>query len=186
MNKLPYHDVVHTKEGALLEGRPDIFIPEADLEKIDKIGDEMRAEEAGFSLDNQVERSGNTACKNCGKIFWPRTGSGGKKQKFCCTKCRLDFHATNVPNVAQRGDVESGLPVVVEQPEQKTSPEASDEEVCLLPAQPEVNFYIDENGDIWLTQSNWPDEDSKIVIRRENRDVFIDRLTDFWGIPSAP
>src|SRR4051812_3423998 len=32
-------------------------------------------------------------CEHCGDAFKPRTGSGGKPQKFCSIDCRVAFHA---------------------------------------------------------------------------------------------
>ena len=32
------------------------------------------------------------SCEKCGKSFEPRAGSGGSRQRYCCTRCRLSFH----------------------------------------------------------------------------------------------
>lgn len=51
--------------------------------------------------------AGNVTCQYCGKLFWPRTRSGGKPQKFCSTECRRAADAerkANAEPAAQRDD----------------------------------------------------------------------------------
>src|SRR5262245_56836494 len=42
-------------------------------------------------------------CEHCGAAFEPRTGSGGKPQRFCSPTCRAAWHASNptLPNVGE-------------------------------------------------------------------------------------
>jgi hypothetical protein len=55
----------------------------------------------------------------------------------------------------------------------------------LLPAQGEIKIGWNEDGDMILRQSDWPNEDAVIVIARDYLWTFIDRLTDAMGIPST-
>jgi len=58
-------------------------------------------------------------------------------------------------------------------------------ETVLLPAQGKITISRNENGDMILRQSDWPNEDAVIVIARDYLWTFIDRLTDQMGIPST-
>jgi hypothetical protein len=61
----------------------------------------------------------------------------------------------------------------------------SDDGVTVLCAeQSKITIEFDEHGNALLRQSEWPDDDDVILIRRENIPDFIDRLTDAFGIPS--
>jgi hypothetical protein len=64
---------------------------------------------------------------------------------------------------------------------------ATDEtaETVLLPAQGKITISRNEDGDMVLRQSDWPNEDAVIVIARDYLWTFIDRLTDAMGIPST-
>jgi hypothetical protein len=55
----------------------------------------------------------------------------------------------------------------------------------LLPSQGEITIGWNEDGDMILRQSDWPNDDAIIVIARDYLDLFIDRLTDAMGIPST-
>jgi hypothetical protein len=57
--------------------------------------------------------------------------------------------------------------------------------MILCPRQSEIVAGFNESGDLIITQSNWPDDDSTIVVRAENISDFIDRMTDVLGIPSS-
>jgi hypothetical protein len=68
---------------------------------------------------------------------------------------------------------------------QATNSVTADEGVTLLcPAQWEVTIHFNEEGDAVLRQTNWPEDDDTIIVRRDNIAVFIDKLTDALGIPS--
>jgi hypothetical protein len=55
----------------------------------------------------------------------------------------------------------------------------------LLPAQSEITIGWNDDGDMILRQTDWPNEDAVIVIARDYLWTFIDRLTDQMGIPST-
>jgi hypothetical protein len=55
----------------------------------------------------------------------------------------------------------------------------------LLPAQGEITIGWNNDGDMILRQSDWPNEDAVIIIARDYLWMFIDRLTDAMGIPST-
>jgi hypothetical protein len=54
------------------------------------------------------------SCQKCGKVFEPRTRSGGSAQRFCCTAHRLSFHRERLR--AQRTSLYAG-PSLYEQAE---------------------------------------------------------------------
>jgi hypothetical protein len=55
----------------------------------------------------------------------------------------------------------------------------------LLPAQGKITIGWNEDGDMILRQSDWPNEDAVIIIAYDYLEMFIDRLTDAMGIPST-
>jgi hypothetical protein len=57
--------------------------------------------------------------------------------------------------------------------------------MILCARQTEVTAGFNAAGDLILTQINWPDDDSIIIVRAENIADFIDKLTDVLGIPSS-
>jgi hypothetical protein len=57
-------------------------------------------------------------------------------------------------------------------------------ETIMVREQAQVTAYFNTDGNLVLRQANWPDEDSYVVIARENILSFIDRLTDAVGVPS--
>jgi hypothetical protein len=60
----------------------------------------------------------------------------------------------------------------------------SDGVTVLCAEQSKITIEFDEEGNALIRQSEWPDDDDVILIRRENISDFIDRLTDALGIPS--
>jgi len=54
----------------------------------------------------------------------------------------------------------------------------------LCAEQSKITVEFDEHGNALLRQSEWPEDDDVILIRRDNIPDFIDRLTDALGIPS--
>jgi hypothetical protein len=57
--------------------------------------------------------------------------------------------------------------------------------MILCPGQLEVTAGFNESGDLIITQTNWLDDDSVIVIRAGNLWNFIDQLTDVCGVPTS-
>jgi hypothetical protein len=66
-----------------------------------------------------------------------------------------------------------------------TKSNADDGAMILCPRQAEVTAGFNESGDLILTQTNWPDDDSVIVISAGNVWDFLDRITDICGVPSS-
>jgi hypothetical protein len=66
-----------------------------------------------------------------------------------------------------------------------TRDNASSAETVLLPAQGKITIGWNEDGDMILRQSDWPNEDAVIIIAYDYLEMFIDRLTDAIGIPST-
>jgi len=56
--------------------------------------------------------------------------------------------------------------------------------MVLCDRQDKIEITFNDDGDAILTQTSWPDEDAIIIVSRDNIPVFIDRLTDAFGIPS--
>jgi hypothetical protein len=61
---------------------------------------------------------------------------------------------------------------------------SSDGVTILCAQQSEITIELDEEGNAVLCQSDWPEEDDVILIRRENIPDFVDRLTAVLGVPS--
>jgi predicted nucleic acid-binding Zn ribbon protein len=45
-----------------------------------------------LSVDDKPALNPEQRCDRCGTPFSPRRGSGGSRQRFCSSECRLDFH----------------------------------------------------------------------------------------------
>jgi hypothetical protein len=59
---------------------------------------------------------------------------------------------------------------------------ADDPNPHLLPGQPETAIYLNEGGDLVITQKNWPEEDSIIIISAPYRGIFLDKICDVVGV----
>jgi hypothetical protein len=135
-------------------------------------------------------------CEHCKSPFAPRTGTGGKPQRFCSARCRQDFHVGK-PQREQRGPTCSnvGQPPAVTPPEQKPPPAAtledsehfdwSEDESIILREQPSTAAYFNKFDELVIRQHRWPDDDQIIVIAPESIQEFLDKLTDVCGIPSV-
>jgi hypothetical protein len=190
MDKTEYHD---PGKGVLLEGRPELFIPEGDLQKID-----------ATDADLAPERAGKVECQHqgCGEWFTPRTKSGGKPQKFCSEKCRREAdaerkaNATNAPQ-CETPQAASGPASVARHTEFALAAPDDLEDDCwfidnaehiVVPQQDAVALYWNERGDLVIRQEkSWCDDrDHIICIHRGNLFEFIDKLSDMAGILSFP
>jgi hypothetical protein len=74
--------------------------------------------------------------------------------------------------------------------EQKEFSWSSDRECVVLNEQPATAIYWNENGDFVIRQHEWPDDDTIIVIGKNNVEHFVEMLCDATGhraagIPSA-
>jgi hypothetical protein len=70
-------------------------------------------------------------CEHCGNAFSPRSGSGGRPQKFCSPECRLAFHQRDQHNPTYGAPTSPQAP---ELPKPKTATTAAPEAptaVCL-------------------------------------------------------
>jgi hypothetical protein len=67
-------------------------------------------------------------CDQCGEPFEPRTGNGGKPQRFCSSECRIAFH--NEPQRGQRSPtcIAPSLLAAVEEPKPKDASAATRED----------------------------------------------------------
>src|SRR5689334_23520060 len=67
-------------------------------------------------------------CDQCGEPFEPRTGNGGKPQRFCNSECRIAFH--NEPQRGQRSPtcMAPSLSAAVAESKAKAAPAATGED----------------------------------------------------------
>jgi hypothetical protein len=134
------------------------------------------------------------ACENCGKSFEPRTGNGGKAQKFCTPTCRRQFHGGDTSNnLHQPGQSQRPAPNVptsvttsTPQIEDTNFDWDKDKNSIALESQDRTAIYCNPSGHLVIRQERWPDDDSYIVICKNNIAEFLDRLTDACGILSFP
>jgi hypothetical protein len=132
-------------------------------------------------------------CEQCGKPFEPRAKSGGSNQRFCSRSCRFAFHE------AQRGPACSSVGPAWDQPAEKPAPAAttkdfnddfdwSNDEDIVLREQQSIAIYRNKYEGIVIRQERrWnEDEDTVIVITRENIGTFVDKLCDAVGVQSFP
>jgi MYM-type Zinc finger with FCS sequence motif len=142
--------------------------------------------------ENEISKS----CEHCGQQFEPRSGSGGKPQRFCSTECRLAFHGK--PQRSQRTPTYRAppqLPAVIPQPKPENapadSPEAKDfdwntnDASIILREQPATAIYFNKEGSLVIRQHRWPDHDAFIYIADASINDFLDKLTDICGVPSV-
>ena len=134
------------------------------------------------------------SCEQCGQAFDPRSGSGGKPQRFCSIDCRICFHRN-----AQRGqrsptcNASAQLPAVLsaETPENAPGDTAEDFDwsadgsSIILREQPATAVYFNREGSLVIRQHRWPDEDSFVYIAESSIADFLDKLTDICGVPSV-
>jgi hypothetical protein len=137
-------------------------------------------------------------CDQCGEPFEPRSGKGGKPQRFCSQECRRAFHTEPQRAPTPPAPVAENSPAVPEPPEPKAAPAASaedsedfdwsDDEDIVLREQQSIAIYRNKFHGIVIRQARrWNEEDDTvIVINRENIDAFLDRLTNIAGVASFP
>jgi hypothetical protein len=78
--------------------------------------EEPAAIPGGLASRNSANRR---ACDQCGKLFMPRQHTGGSVQRFCCNRCRLDWHKQR--QRIQRIGVYAGQPTVPATPQAVSS-----------------------------------------------------------------
>lgn len=139
-------------------------------------------------------------CDQCQKPFAPRSGNGGKSQRFCSPTCRQDFHGQR----SQRGTSPVGDedPPAKEAPTEKSpslAPQKAstgvlyeaddytwDDEDVVLRRQPKTAIYWNVDGNLVIRQQGYDDDDDPyVVICKNNLQEFIDRLCDLAGIFGA-
>jgi hypothetical protein len=130
-------------------------------------------------------------CENCGSVFEPRKGSGGKPQRFCSPQCRKGSQRPNdvVPNVNDAPrvgeDVGRGVGLDVGDETREFNWAAPDNCIA-LESQLTTVLYRNRDDSLVIRQWNWPDDDHYIVITKQNIGAFLDKLADFCGIPRIP
>ena len=59
---------------------------------------------------------------------------------------------------------------------------ADDPNPHVLAGQQEIEIYLNEDGGLVLKQTNWPDEDSFIIVAAPYRGIFLDKICDVLGV----
>lgn len=176
---------VTTDRGVVIPGKPDLFIPGATLREIDKIGEDMRAEEEAARAAGKIE----CANPDCGEWFMPRKGSGGKPQRFCSSTCKAAGDgglSKPVPNVAVKSPTLAAPGPNVGKSDSDFDWHENDSVV--LREQPETAIYFNAYGQLVIRQrEDWPHEngDPYVVISENNISDFLDKITAICGIPSV-
>jgi len=135
-------------------------------------------------------------CDNCGNSFAPRTGNGGRPQKFCSPACRREFHngtasghPSNAPDVGENVSKDVGKVVGAQKLAAPISRPADDsdsaefrwnDEDTVIPTQPAIAVYFNPHGEIVIRQEGQYgyDEDHWIYIRPQNLRFLIRRLEE--------
>ncbi len=157
--------IVAAEGGVIIDKGPNLFVPDADLQKLDQIGKELDEEVAA------AKAQGKVACEHCAEWFAPRR-SGGRRQRFCSEGCRRAFHAEN-PNAGQRQQRETPIQSNAGHVETNIgrAPEDFDWEAhTVAPTQAAIAVYENQAGAVVIRQEGQygPDEDVWIVIQRQN------------------
>ena len=126
---------------------------------------------------NPDPQDGGATCEHCGKPFKPRSGTGGKPQRFCTPECRFASHA----NVAQRSSPHVGVndgAAPNTPPEVKRTGEApeadgvdfdwNDDDAVVVPEQRAGAVYWNPRGQIVIRQLGWPDDDPFVFFAPEH------------------
>jgi hypothetical protein len=167
--------VVSNGEGLLL-------IPESELQRVDAIGRELRAEEAMQAREQ--------TCEHCDKPLPPRRGTGGKPRRFCSAKCR---RAAFEPRRAVVDATRQTTPMVANAPPTFANVDDDDgrfdwltDESVVIGEQLATAIYQNAAGDLVIRQErSWADEhDHVVIIAKINAVDFYQRLGDVIGIPT--
>jgi hypothetical protein len=110
-------------------------------------------------------------CDQCGKPFEPRTGNGGKPQRFCSSECRIAFHSE--PQRGQRSPtcIAQNLPAVLDRPKLQDAPAAIGEDYCwVVPFQPRIECSRTNDDEVEIEQFSpiHSDENVRIHVARSN------------------
>ena len=114
-------------------------------------------------------------CDQCGEPFEPRTGNGGKPQRFCNSECRIAFH--NEPQRGQRSPtcIAPSLPAPLEEPKPKDASAATGEDdsadYCwAVPSQTRIECSQTNDDEIEIEQISpvHEDENIRIDVARSN------------------
>jgi hypothetical protein len=135
------------------------------------------------------------ACEHCQQPFEPRSGSGGKRQRFCSSECRTAFHAKdrkgsqrdqrNKEKPQHNDDNSEQVCNVGNSPQPALEHDIWDEDV-VLHEQRKTAIYWNTAGNLVIRQLGEVHEDDPfVVICANNVDEFLDRLCDIVGIPSV-
>lgn len=155
-----------------------------------------QALEIPFALPADPPPAMAQTCEHCGGDFVPRTGSGGKPQRFCSPDCRTAFHERQRSQQGPTCVSETQPKAIAVQPAQINEPAATpdddafkwNDDSTILPEQQAIAVYFNRAGDLVIRQErSWDrDEDSFVFVARDSISAFIDRLTNHLGYGSGP
>jgi hypothetical protein len=150
--------------------------------------------DATLSIDSATPA---TLCEHCGKAFEPRSGNGGRPQKYCSEECRRKYkpqRGPTPPTPSPTRDI-GATPVAAEKtrtgelarPTTGISYVIDDfkweEDAVVLQEQRETAVYWNAAGNLVIRQRGETfDDDPFVVICQNNLHEFIDRLCDMAGI----
>lgn len=125
------------------------------------------------------------SCARCGQPFTPRSGTGGKPQRYCSTECRKAANATNSPNVPTSGPTSKPTPednqALVDKamaaaratvaaytppaPDFDWGSNGGDADSVVLWDQPATAVYWNPRGQVVIRQeAHWNDDDDTCLI----------------------
>lgn len=109
-------------------------------------------------------------CERCSKPFEPRSGSGGKPQRFCSPECRTASHYE--PQRGQRSPTCSGsnLPAVIETPAKENEPADAADHCWAVPSQDRIECSATNDDEVEIEQLSpiHPDENVRVHLARSN------------------
>jgi hypothetical protein len=130
----------------------------------------LYVEQQQLSLDDKQ------SCDRCGAPFSPRRSSGGSRQRFCTSSCRLTFHRERLRS--QRSALYAGpttLPATA-QPAPKEQAGEAEGRFVLMKQQGFIKVVRDGRGNVLLRQGGDYEGDHELRICRDNFPRFLEAL----------
>jgi hypothetical protein len=144
-------------------------------------------------------------CAECGGAFAPRTGNGGRPQRYCGDECRIAANNSRRQQGSQQINEaptnQNGSQQISQQINEApnksnksvnvgnfepiaTNDGASAIELVPTIQQNPITMEMDACGNLRLHQNNYPDQSAEIFILADFVDGFLDKLTSGLGIPT--
>ena len=136
-----------------------------------------------FAADAPALAPDAPTCEQCSGSFTPRTGSGGKPQRFCSPACRTAFHVQRDQR-APTCDAETAPAAVQHHPAPGTHRESfswdAENVDVVLRKQPLTAIYLNPWDQVVIRQENeadGPEDDPFVHFEMHNLPAIINRLT---------